>query len=195
MADSTTIQARPVKAPPIIESELLAMIIFVFADVMFFAGFISAYALVGARAPVGWWPPPGDPALPVAAAGGATVALLLSGAAVFQAGRAAKADLASARRPLGVAMALAVAFVGYQVFEFVRLSSGGFTLQSSANGGFFYTIVGAHGLHALSAVAVLGWTLRELAAGRLTRSAFSATRLYWYFVVLLWPAIYVTVYL
>lgn len=191
----TTIRARPVKGPPIIESELLAMIIFVFADVMFFAGFISAYALVGARAPAGWWPPPGDPALPVAAAGVATVALVCSGAAVFMAGRAARTSMQAARRPLALALTLAVAFLGYQVFEFVRLSASGFTLQSSANGGFFYTIVGAHGLHALSAVLVLGWTLRELGAGRLTPAAFSAVRLYWYFVVLLWPAIYVTVYL
>jgi heme/copper-type cytochrome/quinol oxidase subunit 3 len=37
--------------------------------------------------------------------------------------------------------------------------------------------------------------LRELGAGRLTPAAFSAVRMYWYFVVLLWPAIYVTVYL
>jgi heme/copper-type cytochrome/quinol oxidase subunit 3 len=194
MAESTT-RARPVKGPPIIESELLAMIIFVFADVMFFAGFISAYALVGARAPAGWWPPPGDPALPVAAAGGASVALLASGVAVWFAGRASRQGMEAARRPLSVAMALAVGFLGYQIFEFVRLSGIGFTLQSSANGGFFYTMVGAHGLHALSAVGVLAWTLHRLGAGRLTRPEFSAIRLYWYFVVLLWPAIYVTVYL
>ncbi len=195
MAETNTIRARPVKGPPIIQSEVFAMIIFVFADVMFFAGFISAYALVGARAPVGWWPPPGDPALPVAAAGGATVALLLSGAAVFYAGWAARSSLANAVRPLGVALALAVGFLGYQVFEFVRLLGVGFTLQSSAHGGFFYTMVGAHGLHAMSAVAVLAWAMRLVAAGTLSPGAFGAVRLYWYFVVLLWPAIYLTVYL
>jgi heme/copper-type cytochrome/quinol oxidase subunit 3 len=184
-----------VKGPPIIESELLAMIIFVFAEVMFFAGFLSAYALVGARAPEGWWPPPGDPALPVVTTAAASAALAFSGAAVFVAGRAARTSAGAAMRPLRVALALGVAFVGYQLYEFVRLVGVGFTLQSSAHGGFFYTIVGGHALHAVGAVGVLGWALRELAAGRLRPPAFTAIRLFWYFVVLLWPAIYVMVYL
>ncbi len=195
MVKTSTLRPRPVKGPLIVESEVFAMIVFVFADVMFFAGFISAYALVSARAPPGWWPPPGDPALPVAAAGGATVALFLSGLAVFAAGRASRTSAAAAQRPLGVALALALAFLAYQIFEFVRLVGMGFTLQSSAHGGFFYTMVGAHGLHAISAVGVLAWCMRGLAAGKITPALFGAIRVYWYFVVLLWPVIYTVLYL
>ena len=77
----------------------------------------------------------------------------------------------------------------------MRLIGVGFTLQSSAHGGFFYTIVGAHGLHAVSAVGVLAWAMGRLSSGRLSSGAFAAVQLYWGFVVLLWPAIYAVVYL
>lgn len=182
---------KPVKSAPLVESEVFAMVIFVFAEVMFFAGFLSAFELVGARAPAGWWPPPGDPALPVAATGGATVALLLSGVAVFWAGFRP----AATTRALSAGLALGSAFVAYQVWEFVRLLKLGFTLISSAHGGFFYTIVGAHALHAVAAAAVLGWALRRWSAGQLGAAPFRAVRIFWYFVVLLWPAIYAVVYL
>ncbi|MSQ01977.1 MAG: heme-copper oxidase subunit III [Myxococcales bacterium] len=186
---------RPVRGAPIIESEVVAMVIVVFCEVMFFAGFLSGFSLIGARAPAGWWPPPGDPALPVAATGGASLALLISGVAVFWAGRRLVADRAAALRLLWSAVAFASAFLVYQVYEFVRLVSVGFTMVSSAHGGFFYTIVGAHALHAVIAVAVLSWAVRRLSAGDLRPPAFTAVRMYWYFVVGLWPAIYSVVYL
>jgi heme/copper-type cytochrome/quinol oxidase subunit 3 len=92
-------------------------------------------------------------------------------------------------------VALAMVFVGYQAAEFARLLGIGFTLQSSAHGGFFYTIVGAHALHALTAVLALAWGARAHQAGTLTAQLFAALRIYWYFVVLLWPVLFAVVYL
>ncbi len=184
---------KPRRMAPIVQSEVFAMLIFVFAEIMLFAGFLSAFELVGARAPAGWWPPPGDPALPVAATGGATVALLLSGVAVGVSGLRAAAG--GAVRWLGLGVVLGAVFVGYQAYEFSRLVQLGFTLQSSAHGGFFYTIVGAHGLHALAGMAVLVWAARAAAAERLTPGMAGAVRILWTFVVVLWPAIYAVVYL
>lgn len=123
------------------------------------------------------------------------MALLLSGVAVFLAGRRVAADRAGALRLLWGAVAFASAFLTYQVYEFVRLVAVGFTMVSSAHGGFFYTIVGAHALHAVIAVAVLSWAVRRLSEGALRAPAFTAVRMYWYFVVGLWPVIYTMVYL
>jgi len=184
---------KPVKGPPLVTSEVFGMLIWVFAEVMLFAGFISGYNLVGARAPAGWWPPPGDPALPVASTAAASLALLASGVAVWWAGR--PASRAAAGRALGIAVVLALVFVGYQVAEFARLLAIGFTLVSSAHGGFFYTIIGAHALHAVSAVVALGWGWRKLSNGTLSEPLFAALRIYWFFVVLLWPVLFTVVYL
>lgn len=181
---------RPRRAPAVIESEVFAMIVWIFAEVMMFAGFLSAYNLVGARAPAGWWPPPGDPILPWAPTAGASVALLVSAAlVVWGAFRPA-----NERRALGVAVPLGAVFVVYQIVEFARLLSVGFTLQSSAGGGFFFTIVGAHALHAIAGLGALGWAAVASGRGSLAPGLAKAIRLYWYFVVLLWPLIYAVIY-
>ena len=46
--------------------------------------------------------------------------------------------------------------------EWVALIAEGLTLTTSAHGGFFYVIVGTHGLHALGALLGMGWLLRRL---------------------------------
>lgn len=181
---------RPVKRGPVIESEVVAMVILVFTEVMLFGAFLSAYTIISTGSTQGAWPPPTDPALPAASTGVATVALLLSGAAVFIAGR-----VQAPARWLAGGAALAAGFVGWQVVEFVELVREGLTLVSSAHGGFFYTIVGAHALHAIVAIGVLLWSIGRLQEGRLSAPLFQAVRIFWFFVVLLWPVLYAVVYL
>jgi len=84
--------------------------------------------------------------------------------------------------------------VFFQGVEWVRLIGEGLTLTSSTHGAFFYLIVGVHALHALAALVALGWVLRRLRSGVLPPSVFSATALFWYFVVGVWPIIYLRVY-
>lgn len=190
MAVDSSPLLRPRRAPAVIESEVFAMIVWIFAEVMMFAGFLSAYNLVGARAPAGWWPPPGDPILPWAPTAGASVALVLSAALVVWGGFRPVHE----RRSLGLAVPLGAVFVVYQIVEFARLLAGGFTLQSSAGGGFFFTIVGAHALHAVAGLGALGWAAVATARGKVSPGLAKAIRLYWYFVVLLWPLIYAVIY-
>ena len=96
---------------------------------------------------------------------------------------------------MGVAILLGGAFVLFQGVEWVRLIGQGLTLTSSQLGAFFYLIVGAHGLHAAAALVALVIYWREMRVDRLSRPAFGAVQLFWYFVVLMWPIIYWQVYL
>ena len=62
-------------------------------------------------------------------------------------------------------------------------------------GGFFYLIVGAHALHAVAALAGMVWAWLRLEKGRLTDSQLATVAAFWYFVVLVWPILYLKVYL
>jgi heme/copper-type cytochrome/quinol oxidase subunit 3 len=178
------------------ENGVFGMAIFVFVEVMLFAGFISAFLIVRDSAPPGLWPPPDQPRLPVASTAFNTAMLLASGVVLFLAHRAfgRRGPRVAARR-MGIAILLGGFFVAAQGVEWVRLIGQGLTLTSSQLGAFFYTIVGAHGLHAAAAIVVLMVHWRAMRFGRLSPSAFGAGQLFWYFVVLMWPVIYLMVYL
>lgn len=174
----------------------LGMALFVFAEIMLFAGFISAYAIVEGSAMPGMWPPPDQPRLPIERTALNTLALLASGVLLFVGGRRfRRAGPAAARRWMLGALALGAAFVVFQGLEWAALLRHGLTLTSSQLGAFFYLIIGTHGLHAVAAILALGWSLLALRAGRLGESALGAVELFWYFVVLVWPLLYWKVYL
>lgn len=186
---------RPRRTKPVVESAVLGMLIFVYTEVMFFAAMLSGYHIDQARSIEGVWPPPGEPPLPAAATAVTTVALLASGVAVLVAGRRFRAAPAAALLPLRVAAVLASIFVGWQVYEAAQLIREGLTLQTSAHSGFFYMIVGSHAVHCVVAIGILAWTLSRIGRGAMSAPAFSAVRIFWYFVVGLWPFLYGVVYL
>lgn len=186
---------RPQRTAPVVESEVLAMVVFIFTEVMFFAGLVSGYSIVKGRALAGIWPPVTDPDLPAGATALSTVALLLSGLAVFLAGKRYVPDRAGAMRLLWAGTVLATGFVVWQCVEAAQLLRAGLTMVSSAHGGFFYTIVGAHALHAVVAIVILTLANVRLARGAMTPAVFRAVRVFWYFVVGLWPFLYTVVYL
>jgi len=179
----------------------MGMLIFVIAEMMMFAGLMSAFSIVKAGA-LGWpppgqpgWPPPGQPRLPVEATAFNTAVLLASAAFVFVANRAYARNRNLAKRPLFTAMGLGVFFVAFQGYEWISLIRQGLTLTSSNHGSFFYLIVGLHGLHAIAGLAILGRSALQLSQGRLAPSGFAASQVFWYFVVGLWPVLYFMVYL
>ncbi|MBX3026994.1 cytochrome c oxidase subunit 3 [bacterium] len=177
----------------VLPNGVAGMLIFVVAELMFFAGLGTAFAV--ARAGATMWPPLGQPRLPVEVTALNTLVLLASGACL------ARAHVASARREASVgrwltgAMLLGATFVTVQGVEWTRLIRFGLTMTSSSYGAFFYLIVGAHALHALAAILGLAWTRARLAAGTLTPSALWAAEIFWGFVVGVWPFLYVAVYL
>jgi len=169
--------------------------IFIFTEIMLFAGFISAFVIVKGRAVGGVWPPLGQPRLPVEETAVNTVALVLSALVLFIAERQFRKKPESAKIPLVIAIGLGLFFVVGQGLEWAAMLGQGLTLTSSTHGSFFYTIVGFHGLHALVAIGMLVWAFVKLTRQELAITALWTCQTFWYFVVAIWPIIYWKVYL
>lgn len=196
MQSRTGVPLRVISDPrpqPAIPSAVLGMGIFVFSEAMLFAGLVSAFSIARAGSLLGW-PPPGQPRLPAEETALNTLALAASGAVLWLAGRAHRQEQRSAATPMLAALALAAFFVLFQGWEWTQLLAEGLTLTSSQHGAFFYLIIGIHGLHCVAAIAALAWAYRRLATGVLAPSTFQAVRVFWYFVVGLWPILYWRVY-
>jgi cytochrome c oxidase subunit 3 len=183
----------PGARPALVSNQVLGMIILVATEMMFFAGLISAFLIGKAGARV--WPPADQPRLPVAATAVLTAVLLASGLLLYLVD--ARRDLAGRRLHtlLPWSLSLGALFVGLQGVEWARLVHYGLTMTSSTYGAFFYVVVGAHALHVLAGIIALAWVAVRLETGRLPWETFRAVRIFWYFVVGLWPVLYALVYL
>jgi len=174
---------------------VLGVSILIAAEVMFFAAFISAHTIARATALGGVWPPAGQPRLPFERTAVNTAALLLSGLLLWTGNRPMVKSSEVARRCIVGAILLGAAFVALQGVEWIALLREGLTMTSSAHGGFFYLIIGAHALHVVGGLVALTWAFAGILRKTLAPETFTATRLFWYFVVLLWPVLYWRVYL
>lgn len=178
------------------EHSALGMGIFIFTEIMLFAGFFSSFVIVRKAVPEGAWPPPDQPRLPFERTAFNTAALLLSGVALYVAGRRFRKHGGAAATPwMAAAMVLGSLFVALQGGEWVGLLKQGLTLTSSQLGSFFYVIIGAHALHAVAAILALGLAWLRMSRNQLTESRLIAVEMFWYFVVLVWPVLYWRVYL
>lgn len=179
----------------LIPSGVLGMLVFIACEIMYFAALFSAYLVVSAGASE--WPPADQPRLPIATSTFNTLILLLSGFLVFRSNKQFRASgvIADAKKCLGWAIACGAFFVAFQGLEWVRLIDYGLTMQSSSYGSFFYLIVGSHALHAFIAIVLLGYQYLKLNQGKLRDSEFWTMQVFWYFVVGVWPFLFVLVYL
>lgn len=188
-------QPKPPRGP-LLPNAVLGMVIFLSAEAMFFAGLISAFLIL--RANEEMWPPPGQPRLPVAVTGVNTLVLLFSGYTVTRAVRSVRAgERTQLERWLKATAALGALFLIVQGTEWVRLLNFGLHASQSTYGGTFYTLIGSHALHVLGGLVVLAAVLRNAMAGRYSArhyGAVEAARLYWLFVVGVWPILYLLVY-
>ena len=180
---------------PGLENARLATMFFIAAEVMFFAGLISAYFVL--RMGAGQWPPPLQPRLPVLVTGLNTLVLLGSSLAMVRALQD-RSDRARVVRGLAATAVCGVIFLAVQGYEWARLVGYGLTMSSGAYGATFYTLIGVHGVHVAGALAWLAVVLGAVRRGRLLEAPAAALRacgMYWHFVVALWPVLYVAVYL
>ncbi|MFN0062161.1 MAG: heme-copper oxidase subunit III [Myxococcaceae bacterium] len=175
-----------------VSNGVLGILIFIVCEAMMFAGFISAFTIVRAGTLPVLWPPPNQPRLPANATLLNTAALLVSGALVLWAYRRRNTRLG--KDLLAAGFGLGAAFVALQGVEWLALLRQGLTLRSSALGSFFYLIVGAHALHAVVALGALAWAWLEMKKRDLPSGAFATVTVFWTFVVVLWPVIYLRVY-
>jgi len=186
---------RPIA--PIGSNAWLAMIMFLGAEAMFFAGLMGAFLVFRVGSPV--WPPPFQPRLPATVTGVNTLILLLSAVTMRLAflanGRGERKRLV---KLLSWTAILGAVFLLIQGFEWVRLLHFGLTVSSSVYGGLFYTLIGFHGAHVLGALAWLIAVWSKARQGKYTgRNAvgLQTCSMYWIFVVALWPVLYGLVYL
>jgi len=188
---------EPAPWRPRLDNTRLAMLFFLSAETMFFAGLISAFFVLRLSAAV--WPPPLQPRLPVLVTGLNTLVLLASSVAMIAALRAVRrADGRALVERLAATAALGVLFLAVQGYEWAQLIHYGLTARSGAYGATFYTLIGFHAAHVLGALVWLGVTLGLAARGRFVDGQVSGLRAcatYWHYVVALWPILYVTVYL
>ncbi len=188
--------AEGARERPVVPTAVLGMAIFLGAEVMFFAGLVSAFLVLKAGRP---WPPLGQPSLPVVLTAINTAFLFASAALVqLSVARTRGRGGRSAFGPLAGASALGLLFLVIQGFEWIRLAGFGLTMTSSVYGGTFYTLIGAHALHVLGGLVGLLLTASHARAGRYTAehsTGLSLCRMYWFFVTGIWPVLYGLVYL
>lgn len=180
---------------PVLSSSALGMLIFIVTELMFFASLISAFAIISAAADV--WPPADQPRLPILASALNSLVLLASGVVLFRGYRsfANEGPREDSLKLVRMCLWLGGIFVAVQGIEWIRLLSYGLTMTSSQYGGFFYLIIGTHAIHAIGALIGLWRLFLKLRAGTLMKQSFQAVLFFWFFVVGIWPILYVLVYL
>jgi cytochrome c oxidase subunit III len=182
---------------PIASNAWVAVLMFLGAEAMFFAGLIGAYLVFRLGSP--FWPPPFQPRLPVGVTGVNTLILVTSAVTMRWSLKAVRAnDRRKSVRSLVYTAALGGIFLVIQGFEWLRLIHYGLTVSSSVYGGLFYTLIGFHGLHVFGALIWLLVVLRQAKQGRFLKQhhvGLQTCAMYWTFVVALWPVLYGLVYL
>jgi heme/copper-type cytochrome/quinol oxidase subunit 3 len=180
-----------------VPNALIAVLILIGAEVMFFAGLIMAFMIL--RAGSFAWPPPGQPRLPIAITGINTLVLLASGWAVHRAlesSRQRRQEMIS--RWIGTAILLGLTFLMIQSVEWIRLLAFGLRASRSVYGATFYTAIGAHAVHVAGGLIALAFAFyssvtRDFDAR--THQRLEACAFFWFFVVAVWPVLYVFLYL
>jgi cytochrome c oxidase subunit III len=186
----------PKRDLPALSCGVIGILIFMVTEAMFFAALISAYLVI--RSGIEEWPPWGQPRLPIETTAFNTLVLLLSGLTMgFSRNLLQKQKFQEGRRLLGISILLGTFFMVAQGYEWVQLVNFGMTVSSSVYGGLFYLIIGAHGFHVVGVLAVLihAWNRLGASNNSINVEGLIPLQLLWYFVVCVWPVLYVLVYL
>jgi len=196
--DTAILNERTLDKP--ISNGVLGMILLLTTEAMFFTGLISAYIVN--KAGSGIWPPAGQPRLPIEITALNTVFLLFSAVCLIITTRyftrGGILQKKSTKTWLLISIFMGLLFVSIQGYEWVKLIGYGLTTTSSLFGAFFYLIIGMHGIHVLVGVTLLIHLysyLNKSNSVRFSKNKITICSLYWYFVVGIWPILYVLVYL
>lgn len=178
---------------------VFGLLIFIATELMFFAGLLSAFWVLKSHLPS--WPPLDQPRYPLSWTTLNTIILLLSGAALWQAEIILQSGKNHYRTKfLGLTLASlfgGLLFLTIQGLEWIQMIHFGIHATQNVYGGLFYLIVGAHGFHALIGLMVLVFLVIQALRKCYTpekHEGFRLGRIYWLFVVLLWPILYAALY-
>jgi len=171
-----------------IKRAYIATTIFIASEIMYFGALISAFLRI--KRTLIEWPPEGLPAYPVAQTLFNTLFLLASG--IF--------NLIFDKRRKEIFFVLTwifgATFVILQGVEWIRLIKFGLTMTTHAYGSIFYLIVGSHAVHVLIGLIWLFVAfIISQKKGKIRTPSLESASLFWKFVVLIWPILYVLVYI
>ncbi|HLG36256.1 MAG TPA: heme-copper oxidase subunit III [Bacteroidia bacterium] len=176
---------------------IIGMLFLLFTETMFFAGLISAYVVDRSGFTV--WPPVGQPRLPVEVTAVNTFILLFSAVTIYFFNKKFHSET-KINFLLPLTILSGAAFLIIQGTEWVKLINFGLTTSSGIYGAFFYMIIGIHAMHVLAGLILLLYLLL-LTGGKnkiiteKIKTRVTVCSMYWYFVVIVWPVLYVMVYL
>jgi heme/copper-type cytochrome/quinol oxidase subunit 3 len=174
-------------------SPVIAMMIFVASEAVFFGAFFGIYMTAYTSAST--WPPAGVPGPPLVLPTVASAVMLVSGATMAQA-------LRRTRRPdypRGVMTWLGITLICAVIFG-ALLAAGyrepGFSVGHDIFASLFYMITGLELAHVVGGIVLLGLVVARGRTGELAlhRDPILVAGIYWYFVVALGFVIYLVLY-
>ena len=181
----------------LVPSRVFGMLIFIVTEVMFFASLIRAYLII--RAGFDEWPPWGQPRLPIEMTAFNTLLLLASAGTIHSSRKLLMlGNISKAYRLHICTILLGSGFLLLQGFEWIQMLQFGLTLTSSVYGSIFYLIIGTHGIHVLGALLVMGYVSKYFNTKMWSEKYVEKIlpiHILWYFVVGIWPLLYILVYL
>jgi heme/copper-type cytochrome/quinol oxidase subunit 3 len=174
---------------------LLATILFVSSEAIFFACLIAAYVYYATSSPLG---PNAQKVLDPLKTGFYTACLLSSSVTVFFAERAQRKRNSGLSRWLAATMCLGAVFLYGEMQEYHKLLNENVTVSRNLFGSTYYTLTGFHALHVTIGLILLGIMLVISLKKKMFKpqqSALECISYYWHFVDLVWVAVFSIVYL
>jgi cytochrome c oxidase subunit 3 len=172
------------------------MLLFIASEVMFFGGLFATYFNARASAVGEWRPPSPAPELEILPIPLPLTIILVSSSFTMQFGVWAirRGDQRRLRMWVGLTLALGVAFVLGQIYDYTTL---GFGISDGSFGTTFYTLTGFHGAHVFGGTVGLTIVLARALRGQFSARnhvAVEAVSMYWHFVDVVWIALFTTLY-
>lgn len=193
---TTAIIGRPrVVRRTAVSNAVLAMLILVTTEVMFFMALTSAFMVIKSKV-YGKWAPPAEITLPQLATAFNTAVLIASGILMVLAtiSHTKNPHNAKAKSMYLQATLLGAFFVLFQGYEWLKLISYGMTMTANLFGATFFLLIGSHGLHAAAAVIAMAYCGWQMAKNKLSVERLKGLMVFWLFVVAVWPVLYGMVY-
>jgi len=174
-------------------SPVMGMVLFVAGEAMFFAAFFGVYFSI--RTSFAVWPPKsiGVPELPIPTT---LTAILIASSVVLQVGVRAvrRGRVATFRSLLALTVALGVAFLALQAYDYSRLTFG---VGDGIYPSLFYIMTGLHMAHVAGGVVLLSIVLGQATTGQISterHEPVEAATIYWHFVDLVWIGLFISFY-
>lgn len=169
---------------------------FIGSECLFFATLITTYMVYKGKAVSGPYP---EDLFNIMITTASTTILLFSSLAMVMALAAVQAS--KKRAAIGwliTVMAMGLAFIGIEAWEYTHFIHEGLTITSSTFGSSYYVLTGTHKAHVAIGVIWMGILAIQIARGRIPPEKslqVEIAGLYWHFVDVIWIVIFTLVYL